>query len=166
MKFFKKLMAFLKWAIVGVIWSYFYLLMTMILFKSVWGFNYMSRRSWNVISTFWEQGGRIKSGNDYLFVICLLLLIPLWIWGWKKLYKTNYVALLLIPVLWYQNRSAKKYMKSMSRIKIHNIGISIGDDVKQDFEDKLKRQQTEIEKSPKASQAIRSGVKNRLKKQS
>ena len=35
----------------------------------------MSRRSWNVISTFWEQGGRIKSGNDYLFVICLLSLV-------------------------------------------------------------------------------------------
>ena len=57
-------------------------------------------------------------------------------------------------------------MKSMSRIKIHNIGISIGDDVKQDFENKLKRQQTEIEKAPKASQRIRSGLKNKLKNKS
>lgn len=166
MKFFKKLLAFLKWAIVGIIWTYIYLFITMVLFKSTWGFNYMSRSSWGVISTFWEQGGRIKSGSDYLFVICLILLIPLWIWGWKKLYKANYVAILLVPLLWYQNRSANKYMKSMSRIKIHNIGISIGDDVKQDFENKLKRQQTEIEKAPKASQRIRSGLKNKLKNKS
>ena len=166
MKIFKKLLAFLKWAIVGIVWSYIYILATTLLFKSVWGFNYLSRNSWNIISTFWQQGGRIKSGSDYLFILCLLLLIPLWIWGWRKLYKTNFMAVLLIPLTWYQNRSATRYMKSMSRIKLHNIGISIGDDVKQDFENKLKQQQTQIQNSPKASQKIRSELKNKLSGQS
>ena len=166
MKIIKKLLAFLKWAIVGILWTYTYILLTTLLFKSVWGFNYLSRSSWNIISTFWQQGGRIKSGSDYLFILCLLLLIPLWIWGWRKLYKTNLMAVVLIPLTWYQNRSAAKYMKSMSRIKLHNIGVSIGDDVKQDFENKLKQQQNQIQNSPKASQKIRSELKNKLSGQS
>lgn len=163
MKFLKKLLAFIKWITIGVVWSYVYLYGTLLLFKSLWGFNYLSRSSWGVISSFWEQGGKIRTGSDYLFVICIILIIPLWIWGWRKLYKANILALLLAPILWYQKRKADKYIKGMSRIKIHNIGISVGDDIKQDFENKLKQQKEEIEKSPKAVSSIRSDLTNKLK---
>lgn len=165
MKFLKKLLIFWKLFIVGVIWSYVYLCGTTLLFKSIWGFNYLSRSNWRIISGFWKSGGTIRSGSDYMFIICLILLIPLWLWGWRKLYKANFINLLLIPVNWYQRRSADNYMKSMSRVKLHNIGISIGADIKQDFENKLQKQKTDIENAPKASQNIRSQLKNRLTEQ-
>ena len=163
MKFLKKILAFIKLAIIGVVWSYAYLCGTVLLFKSVWDFNYLSASNWRVISAFWNEGGRIRSGSDYLFVICLLLLIPLWLWGWRKLYKMSWVQLFILPVTWYQKLEAKNYLKSISRIKINNIGISVGDEIKQDFENKLKQQQSEIENSPKVSQNIRTQINNRLK---
>ncbi len=163
MKFFKKLLAFNKWIIVGAIWSYIYLYGTLLLFKSVWGFNYLSRSNWKVITGFWEQGGKIQTGSDYLFIICLILLIPLWIWGWRKLYKANFFMLLITPILWYQKHKADKYIKGMSRIKIHNIGISIGEDIKQDFETKLKQKQEKIENNPKAVSNIRANLTDKLK---
>lgn len=162
MKFLKKLMAFVKWLIVGVVWSYIYLLGTWFLFKYVWGFNYLSRSSWHVISRYWNEGGRIKTGSDYMFVLCLIMLIPLWLWGWKKLNRTNFVNVILQPFLWVQKRNAEKYMENMSRVKIHNIGISVGDEIKQDFENKIKKQQLEIENSPKSSKNIRNNLKNKL----
>ena len=163
MKFLKNLLRFIKWITVGALWSYLYLYGTLLLFKSVWGFNYLSRSNWRVISDFWEQGGKIRTGSDYLFILCLILLIPIWIWGWKKLYKANLFALIIAPILWYQKRKADKYIKGMSRIKIHNIGISVGEEIKQDFENKLKQQKEEIEKSPKAVAGIRSDLSNKLR---
>lgn len=162
MKFIKRLLAFVKFAVIGVIWSYIYLCCTVFLFKSAWDFNYLSRTSWSIISTFWQEGGKIKSGSDYLFIICLLLLIPLWLWGWKKLCRINWVQVIMMPISWNESRKAQKYLKSMSRIKLHNIGASVGAEIKKDFENKLKKQQEDIENSPKASQAIRSQIKSRL----
>lgn len=162
MTFLKKLLAFWKWAIVGIAWSYVYVVITLTFFKFFWGFNYLSRHSWRIISKFWDEGGRIRTASDYFFILALILLIPLWIMGWKKLYRTNYAQLLLFPILWYQKRQAGKYMKKMSRIKIRNVGISVSADVKQDFDTKLKQQQMAIEKESKASQDIRSHIKNKL----
>jgi hypothetical protein len=162
MKFLKKLFAFSRWLLIGALWSYVYLLSTLLLFKSVWGFNYLSQSSWNLISKFWSAGGKIYSTSDYLFVLCLILLIPVWIWGWKKLYKTSFIGILLSPILWYQKREANNTLKKMSRNKILNIGVSVGDDIKKDFENKLKKQQSDVEKSQNASKSIRNNLKNKL----
>ena len=51
----------------------------------------------------------------------------------------------------------------MSRVKIHNIGTSIGDDVKQDFEKKLQKQQARVSNEPKVSQNIRLQLKDKLR---
>ena len=162
MKTLKKILKFLKWITVGAIWSYIYLYSSLLLFKSVWGFNYLSRSSWHLISDFWQSGGKIYSVSDYIFVICLILFIPVWIYGWKKLYKTNFVALIVSPVLWYQNKSANKYLKKLNRIKILNIGISTSDEIVQDFENKLKKQKSTIENTPIASNKLRNNLKNKL----
>lgn len=164
MKALKKILKFLKLITVGVIWSYIYLYGSLLLFKSVWGFNYLSRSSWRLISDFWQSGGKIYSISDYIFVICLILFIPIWIYGWKKLYKTNFVALLISPILWFQNKSANKYLKKLNRIKILNIGISTSDEIIQDFENKLKKQKSAIENTPIASNNLRNNLKNKLSK--
>lgn len=162
MKFLKKLLKLSKFLIVGILWSYIYIGVTLALFKHIWSFNYLSRAHWKVISSFWNEGGKISTGKEYLFIICLLLLIPIWLWGWRRLYKTNFLAILLAPLTWYQKKMADKYLKSMSRVKIHNIGTSAGEEIKLDFENKLKAQQSEIESTPKTSERIRAQIKNKL----
>jgi len=162
MKFFKKLWSFIKFCFIGILWSYIYLHITLFIFKTIWDFNYLSRNNWRIISTFWQEGGKIVAGKDYLFIFCLILLIPLWIWGWKKLNHTNFLQVLVKPVEWLQARSAKNYLKEMSRIKLHNIGASVGAEIKQNFENELKKQQNQIENAPKASQSIRHHIKEKL----
>ena len=162
MKFFKKFLALIKFSVIGVIWSYIYLCCTLLIFKFFWDFNYLSRNNWRIISTFWNEGGKIRTGSDFAFILCLLLLIPLWIWGWKKLYKANILQLLLNPVFWFQNRKAKTYLSQMSKIKLHNIGASVGAEIKQNFENELKQQQKNIENTPKVAHNIRSQIKNKL----
>ena len=162
MKFLKKLLHFIKFICIGIIWSYMYLYITSFIFKKAWDFNYLSKSNWSIISDFWQGGGKIITGMDYLFILCLLLLVPLWIWGWRKLNKLNFILLLFKPVEWAQNRSANNYLKEMSRIKLHNIGASVGEEIKQNFENELKMQQKQIENTPRASQSIRSQLKSKL----
>ena len=162
MNIIKKLLKLSKWLITGALWSYVYILCTVSLFVGIWNFNYLSASSWKVITDYWQKGGVIKTGTDFLFLFALIFLIPLWIWGWRKLYKMNILNLFLVPLNWYQKRSADNYIKSMSRIKIHNIGVSLEDDAKQDFEDKIKCREQTIKSDEKASSTIRSQIKKRL----
>lgn len=162
MKFLKKLLHLIKFVCIGIIWSYIFLYSTSLIFKKVWDFNYLSKSNWSIISDFWQKGGKIDSSMDYLFIFSLLLLLPLWIWGWKKLNKINIIVLLFKPIEWAQNRSANNYLKEMSRIKLHNIGASVGDEIKQNFENELKKQQKQIENTPRISQSIRSQLKSKL----
>lgn len=120
----KKLAKFIKFCLVGTIWTYTYVYCTGLLIYLIWNFNYLSVGDWQTISSFWEGGGRIKSGKDYLFVTCLLLIIPVWILGWKYFYKKDFVQLLLTPVIWYNKRKIKKYSETSSRLVLKNMGGS------------------------------------------
>lgn len=162
MSFFKKLLKLLKFIITGAVWTYIYICGTLMLFKHIWGFNYLSSKSWHVLSTYWNNGGAINTVKDFLLLLCLILLIPLWIKGWRKLYRLNYASFLLSPILWYQKKEADNSLRSMSRIKIRNIGSSIGDDIKQDFENKLKKRQAAVSNEAKSSQNIRLQLKDKL----
>ena len=158
----KKFFKYLRIIIIGALWTCIYVLCTVSLFISIWGFNYLSAKDWRIISAFWNRGGTIKSGGDYLFLLCLILLVPLWIWGWKKLYRIDFINLLLVPLNWYQKRAADQYMKSMSKIKIHNIGVSIENSAKEEFDSKIKSREQAIQSEAKAAESIRAQIKNKL----
>lgn len=161
-KFFRRLFSFIRFMIIGSAWTYIYAYITTLLFRSIWNFNYLSAGSWKIIGNFWQQGGAIKKASDYLFIIALLLLVPLWYKGLKKLLKANFVEILFLPVRYFNKRAADKYIGKISRQKIRNIGLSMGADAKQQFENKLKSSQKKIEDSPKVSQNIRGQIKQKL----
>ncbi len=120
----KKIFKFLKALVVGAIWTVIFAYLaetTMIYF---WSFDILNMRDWQIINTFWESGGSIKTGKDYLFVAMLLLLIPLWICGWRFFYHLDFIKLLLFPFTWYNNRMIKKYGDNTPRIILKNMGAS------------------------------------------
>lgn len=84
----------------------------------------MSANSWRLLKSFWERGGTIRTGSDYLLLTTLFLLIPFWIWGWKRLNKINYLNILLWPISIYNNHIISKYGASSSRIILKNMGPS------------------------------------------
>lgn len=119
----KKLKKITKFSLVGMIWSYVYIYCTGILMFLLWNFDYLSTNDWQTIGNFWEGGGSIKTGKDYIFMTMLLLIIPFWILGWRYFYKINFVQLLLSPIIWYNKRQIKKYGPT-TNIVLKNMGTN------------------------------------------
>lgn len=126
----------LKVSIVGLIWTYLYVRSTQLLFIYAWNFDYFSASSWQKIFDFWNSGGTIKKGKDYLFLFSLLMLIPIWLIGWRILFKINFLSVLILPITLYNDRIIRKYGASSKRIILKNMGVSIKteDDVKSKLE--------------------------------
>lgn len=110
--------------LIGTLWTYVYLLISNVILIYFWNFSTLSAQSWKMIRLFWEGGGTIWAGKDYALLSLLLLLLPVWILGWRKLTKVNYLNILLTPIYIYNDRVIKKYGASSSRILLKNMGIS------------------------------------------
>ena len=54
---FKKILKFMKFIIVGIVWSYVFIYASVLLTIKLWNFNYLSVSDWGIIDTYWEQGG-------------------------------------------------------------------------------------------------------------
>lgn len=114
----------LRTLLIGLIWSYVYLLITNSLLIYFWNFSTLSANSWRLLRLYWESGGAIKVGKDYLLLTILLLLIPVWILGWRRLLKKNYLEIFLAPIRIYNDYIIRKYGASSNRILLKNMGRS------------------------------------------
>ncbi len=120
----KKIFKILKVLLVGAVWSFVYVYTAETVMIAAWNFDILNLRDWQVINTFWESGGKIKTGKDYLFVGMLLALIPLWFWGWRLFCRVSYIKILLFPLTWYNNRMIKKYGENTPHITLKNMGMT------------------------------------------
>lgn len=120
----KGFLKLIKALTVGVVWTVIYVYGADLLMISLWNFDFLNISHWQVIDTFWENGGKIKTGRDYAFVAMLAAVIPLWLAGWRYFYRVNFMALLLFPFTWYNNRMIRKYGENSSHIILKNMGAT------------------------------------------
>ena len=97
----KKILHIFRFSLIGCVWTYTFLMLANYLTFSLWNFNFMSSHSWKVIDTFWNSGGVIKSGSDYLFLSFLISLPLIWIFGWKYFLKVNYINIIFVHLKIY-----------------------------------------------------------------
>ncbi len=121
----KFLLKLIKILFIGTVWSYLYLLIMNAVLIYFWNFSTFSANSWKMLKLFWEAGGTIRTGKDYLLLMTLLLLIPLWLYGWRKMMNIRILELLLAPIRLYNEHIIKKYGDSSPRIILHNMGRTI-----------------------------------------
>ncbi len=161
----KKLLKFCKWLMVGIIWTYVFLYASLFFTSTIWNFNYLSLIDWEIISAYWNQGGSIKEATDYGLFLTLILLIPLWILGWRYFYHRDFISILLAPINWYNQKQIKKYGQNASRIVIKNMG-STGKKINPEemIEAKLKDFKTNIEQQEKNSDILREKLKEKFDK--
>ncbi len=159
---FKKILKFIKFILVGTAWSYLFIYASVLFTIKIWNFNYLSLKSWRIIGSFWNQGGIIKHPGDYGLFAVLLLLIPLWLLGWRYFYKKNFTALLLTPIIWYNKRTITKYGSNSSRIILKNLGTTQKIDPKEYIESQLKDAKATIENHEKASDSLREMLKEKI----
>lgn len=157
----KKLKKYIKFFLVGSIWTYIFLCLADFLFTTVWRFDIFSREDWKIISQFWNSGGKIKNARDYLFLFSFLFGGILWVWGFRRCMKLNFAAILLYPFEAYSRWSLKRYGDT-SRIVIKNIG-STGEkvDPKEIVKMKLKEVEKEIDTN-KETKKIREIIADKI----
>jgi len=159
---FKKILKFIKFILVGTAWSYLFIYASVLFTIKIWNFNYLSLKSLRIIGSFWNQGGIIKHPGDYWLFAVLLLLIPLWLLGWRYFYKKNFTAFLLTPIIWYNKRTIAKYGSNSSRIILKNLGTTQKIDPKEYIESQLKDAKATIENHEKASDSLREMLKEKI----
>lgn len=160
---FKKFLKFLKFSLVGIIWSYFFIYASVIFTIQLWNFNYLSLSDWSIISSYWQQGGIIRQPKDYGFFFTLLALIPLWLVGWRYFYKKSFIAVLLAPIVWYNNKMITKYGSNSSRIILKNLGSTSKKlDPKELIENKLKRVKHTMEEQEKTADTLREQLREKI----
>ena len=120
----RKVCRLIRNLLIGVLWTYVFLFLVSMAFLLIWNFNFFSARSWQTITAFWQAGGIIKTGGDYVFLLALVTVPIIWIWGWKKLARIDYLNLLLWPVNAYNRRIINKYGHESGRIILKNLKSS------------------------------------------
>ncbi len=159
----KKILKFGKWLLVGVVWTYLFVYVSLFVTVGFWNFNYLSLSDWGIISSYWNQGGSIKEAKDYFLFITLILSILLWLAGWRYFYHRDLVAMLLAPLNWYNKRMLKKYGQNASRIVLKNMGTT-GKKLNPEelIEEKLKDIKSGMEQQEKNSDILREKLKERF----
>ena len=132
----KTFLRFIRSVIIGFLWSYAFIIFSNFIMFKLWNFNILSARSWYTISAFWQSGGVIKTGKDYIFLSMLFLLPVFWILGWRYFCKVSYADILLYPINKYNSYIIKKYGHNSKRIVLKNMKSSqkMIEDIKNELE--------------------------------
>ncbi len=117
----KKITYIFRFSLVGCLWTYAFLMCANYITFFIWNFNFLSSHSWKIIYNFWNTGGVIKTGSDYIFILFLFSLPFFWFFGWIYFLRVNYVNIILYPINAYNSYVIKKYGQESSRIVLKNV---------------------------------------------
>ncbi len=132
----KKLLRFLRASLVLTCWSSLFILCSNLLINLIWRFNFMSAKSWEVLASFWNQGGVLKTTSDILLITTLILLPVFWLIGFIFALKLKYIPLLLRPISFVFSLFHRHDDEEPERIVLKNIKSSqqIVEDIKTEIE--------------------------------
>ncbi len=99
----KKLAQYLRLALIMAGWTALYVWIISLIMNYFWHFDIFQKRYWEIIGDFWREGGVIDQPSEYMFLFTLLMIIPVWVWGFKKAKKLSYVKIIFFPVFWYHD---------------------------------------------------------------
>lgn len=117
----KKIWKIMRASIIGLIWTYVFLIAANLFLIFVWNFNLFSTQSWRHISYFWNHGGIIRQAQDYVFLLVLCSLPIFWLRLWFLLLKIDYLDILFTPVSIYNNFIIRHFGNDSKRIILKNL---------------------------------------------
>ncbi len=103
-----------------LIWTIGYFFWYRRLMISMWGFNLTLKLHWIYIWNEWQNGWVIQSFREWLFIIALFAMIPIWFTGWAVLCTVPWMKwfkiILLFPIRLIRSK-LKEYRKTKNTIK-------------------------------------------------
>lgn len=105
------------------VWTIGYFFWFQRLMIAMWGFNPMSKVHWIYIWNEWQNGWVIQSVREWLFVIALFAMLPVWFTGWAVLCAVPWIKwfkiILLFPIRFIVSKSKeRKKEKNAARPKV------------------------------------------------
>lgn len=118
----KIIFAISRFFFIFFIWTIGYFFWLQRLMLNMWGFNPLAKMHWNYIWREWQRGWVIQSTREWLFIIAIFAMIPVWLTGcailstvpWMKWFK----LILIFPVRLIRSRMKKKLEKNAARPKV------------------------------------------------
>ena len=97
---------------------------------TMWGFNPMSKVHWIYIWNEWQNGWVIQSVKEWMFVITLFAMLPVWFTGWAVLCAVPWIKwfkiILLFPIRFISSKiKERKKEKNAAKPKITKKKSSI-----------------------------------------
>ncbi|MBO4285318.1 MAG: hypothetical protein J5895_03705 [Alphaproteobacteria bacterium] len=113
----------IKFVLICVLWSAFWLALTRQIVLAVWNFDYASKAQWHFVGEFWRRNGTIQSFSDYMLFLTLFLIALLWYKGLKHLYQTDYAKFFLKPFEYFSKKQIEKYENESKHVVIKNLVV-------------------------------------------
>lgn len=76
-----------------------------------------------VVKGFWNRNGVIAGSSDYMLLLTMFILLLIWVWGWHRLCKVNYIKLMLKPINYLADYGLKKYEAEDKHVTIKNLKV-------------------------------------------
>lgn len=156
----KKIGKLLKASIIGAIWTSFFVLSVRCLLLWIWQFDLLSKKQWDLVSRYWNSNGVIVGVSDYMFFTTLFLSLIIWIWGWRRLMRVNYLDILIWPLRYMNDRQLRKYESKSSHIVIKNISVGEKLTVEDVIKERMKAE--EAPKGEKVAQDLRKKISEKI----
>ena len=135
-------------AIAGcILWTALLVLIIQQIFAYIYGLNLFEKRTYSVLSHFWNSGG-VLHAKEIVLLLLTVLCLPLCIYGWKKLWNYKYIQLLTGPLNKLFNSGLEGYRPPDVNIK--NLKIEEKKTIEQIVKERLdieKKKQGQMEKT-------------------
>lgn len=120
----KKALHFCRNFFVFIGWTGLFFTLSNLLIDIIWNFDFLSNRSWEILSNFWNKGGIIKTTSDVLLILSLCLLPLLWILGYILVLRLDYLKIFLFPIRLIYNLFSGTSSDTPKRIVLKNLKSS------------------------------------------
>lgn len=158
---YKKLYLTIRFLVIFVVWTVFWCALTQQLVLRVWNFNFLSKKQWQYVDSFWDKNGVIQGGSDYMLFLALLLIVFFWIrWG-LKLSKVQYFKLLLKPFEAFSKHQINSYANEGKNIVVKNLEVGKKITLDDLINDKIKDEDAR-QSSTKESVDLRTAVVKKI----
>jgi len=155
-----KILKFLKFMIVFCCWSVAWLVAMRCVVMYFWNFDFMSAGHWKMVASFWNANGTIKGISDYMLFLTLCAVVVIWFIGLRRLYRKDYIKMLLKPFEYFSKKQIEKYGAESKHVVIKNLTVGEKMTVDDLIEEKIKEE--ENHPSQKQSQNLREKIVEKI----
>ena len=156
----KKIGKFIKFVLVLFFWSAAWLSLMRFIMIRIWNFDFFSPVPWMKIYAYWNKGGVIKGGFEYMIFVTLLITVILWYIGLKRLYHTDFIGIFSKPFAYFSQKQISKFESENKHIALKNLVV--GEKITLDdlIEEKIKEEGNK--QLQRESQSLRENISKKI----